>query len=507
LPRKKKITNEITEQQLLESLATLTQTQLLAELYKQSFYEFFIAAFNEVLEPDTELVITPVIKELCDVLQHEAERIADNKPRKQHLLINLPPRLLKSKIITVCYNAWVWIKFPYFKFITASITSDLSDELSKECRTLIESDWYKELFPNTILKSDQNQKSHYDTTAGGKRKAVTRSSASIGFGSHIFILDDIQHSNDQYSPTTREAAIKFYEGLVKSRLNNKKTGLIICVTQRLFVGDITDYILDTYGDSFKHISVPIELTPQSVVKPEHFKKYYNEDGLLLPELYDRDVINDLKKNSGVYNAQYLQKPINSDNSMFKADDFGRISHQEFSRKYYDDNGKQKEPFTWHFFLDTAFSDKKSSDASALLVAAKIGGQIFIKDVRGVRMNFPDLIKYIKEYVISNGWSPQSKVYIESAASGISLIQQLNIETGLTVFPLKHNGESKMIRANSVTNYISAGKVVLIEGSYTTHFLEEVSAFPFAANDDMTDAMVYAIRTLAVTNSSMSYFFT
>jgi predicted phage terminase large subunit-like protein len=504
LGRKTKV--EITEKQLLESLSQLTETQLKAELYKQSFYEFFLAAFEEVLEPDTELVITAVIKELCDILQAEAERIAAGITRKHHLLINLPPRLLKSKIISVAYPAWIWSKFSYFKFITASITSDLSDELSKESRTLIESTWYKELFPNTIIKADQNQKSHYDTTTGGKRKAVTRSSASIGFGSHIFILDDIQHSNDQYSPTTREAAVKFYEGLVKSRLNNKKTGLIICVTQRLFVGDITDYLLDTYGDSFLHISVPIEINEKSVVKPERFKKYYTE-GLLLPELYDRAVLEDLKKNAAVYNAQYLQKPINSDNAMFKADDFGRISQQEFARRFYDDNGKQKEPFTWHFFLDTAFSDKKSSDASALLTACKIGGQIFIKDARGVRMNFPDLMKYIKEYVISSGWSPNSKVYIESAASGISLIQQLNTETGLSVFPLRHNGESKMVRANSVTNYVAAGKVILVEGAYTTHFLEEVSAFPFSPHDDMSDAMVYAIRTLAITTNSFDYFFT
>ncbi|RNI30920.1 hypothetical protein EFA69_06415 [Rufibacter immobilis] len=499
MPPKKKPKEPVTqEKQLIELLSTVTEEQILAAHYRNSFYEFFKAAFTQVLEPDTEFHDTPIIKELCDLLQVEAERIGKGIKRTKHLLINLPPRLLKSKIISVTYNAWCWTKLPHFKFLTASVTDDLRTALSNETRTLLESDWYKRIFPEVRLKDDQNQKTHYITSAGGERKAFSVGSASIGFGAHIILLDDIQQDTDQYSDATKNQAERFYEGKIKSRLNNKKTGLIVVVMQRLFKDDFTDYLLNTYGEeTFNHISVPLEVTEESVVKPERFKDYYDSDGLLLPDLYDREVINDLKKQPATYAAQYLQAPIPADAGIFKAESFNKISWLEFNQKY---GGKR---IIWHFFLDTAYGDTKSSDATAMVVACFLDNQIFIKDVVEKRLNFPDLIKFLKQYVPQH-YSPESRIYVEKAASGISLLQQLRAETLFNISELSHGRENKVVRAQAVANFVDSKRVSLIEGTYIQPFLNQVTVFPHVKNDDQTDAFVYCVKTLS--NSTSGFFF-
>lgn len=501
MPKTKTPTKKATEADLLKQLSQLTENDLKAALYCQSFYEFFKAAFTEVLEPDTELHDTPIIRELCDILQQEAERIGRGEKRKKHLLINLPPRLLKSKIISVCYNAWCWTRWPHFKFLTASVTDDLRTALSQETRTLLESDWYRAIFKDVRLKDDQNQKTHYITTRGGERKAFSVGSASIGFGAHIICLDDIQQDTDEYSEATKHQASRFYEGKIKSRLNNKKVGLIVVVMQRLFVDDFTDYLLDIYGeDTFQHISVPLELSEEAVVKPERFKKYYDEDGLLLPELYDQEVIADLRKQPKTYQAQYLQAPIVSDAGIFKERSFNKMSWLEFCSKY---TGK---PITWHFFLDTSYGSTKNSDATAILVACFLDNQIFIRDVKEKRLNFPDLLKFLKEYVPTY-YSPNSKIHIEKAASGISLLQQLRTETLFNVSELRHNGENKVMRAQSVANFVDSGRVTLIEGNYIQPFMHQVTVFPHAKNDDQVDTLTYCIKTLSNQGGGFSFFST
>ena len=82
-----------------------------AERYRRSYYAFFKDAFN-VLEPQTKFVDNWHIQYLCDRLQQEVERIARGDKKKKDLIINIPPRTLKSKIVTVCLHAWAWISYP-----------------------------------------------------------------------------------------------------------------------------------------------------------------------------------------------------------------------------------------------------------------------------------------------------------------------------------------------------------------------------------------------------------
>ena len=107
------------------------------------------------------------IRYLCDKLQNEAERIVSRQQRTKHLLINVPPRTLKSELVNVFFSAYLWILDDSIQFISSSYSSTLSVALSVQARRLILSDWFKELFPNVELARDEKQKTKYSTPNNG----------------------------------------------------------------------------------------------------------------------------------------------------------------------------------------------------------------------------------------------------------------------------------------------------------------------------------------------------
>jgi predicted phage terminase large subunit-like protein len=93
--------------------------------------------------------------------------------------------------------------------------------------------------------------------------------------------------------------------------------------------------------------------------------------------------------------------------------------------------------------------------------------------------------------IAREWRPGA-VVVEDASSGISLLQELQLDTDLPLRPQKVASD-KLVRAAAAEPTISAGRVMLPEGApWAEEFLREVCAFPSASHDDFVDALVHAI---------------
>ena len=89
------------------------------------------------------------------------------------LIINLPPRMLKSTIISVAWPAWLLGHDPSQRIMAASYAQSLSIKHSTDCRVILQSEWYRRLFPQTHLCADQNEKEKFSTTLRGYRRAVS----------------------------------------------------------------------------------------------------------------------------------------------------------------------------------------------------------------------------------------------------------------------------------------------------------------------------------------------
>ena len=139
-----------------------TKTKIRAELYRRSFYEFSLESFKQ-LHNGQELTPNWHIELICDRLQKEAERIVKGEPTTQHLLINVPPRTLKSELVNVFFSVYLWVLDDSKQFISSSYSASLSIALSTQARRLIESDWFRQHFPKVNISKDENTKSKYTT--------------------------------------------------------------------------------------------------------------------------------------------------------------------------------------------------------------------------------------------------------------------------------------------------------------------------------------------------------
>jgi len=170
------------------------------------------------------------------------------------LAINIPPRNLKSIIVSVAYVAWLLGHDPTTKIICASYNEDLSVRLGRMCLQVMQSEWYRALFPRTRLASDRPSAESFETTVGGYRIATSVGGTLVGLGADYLILDDPTKPEEAASDTRRQSANDWFSQSAVTRLNDKRRGRIILIMQRLHEDDLTGYVAAQGG--WTHVSLP-----------------------------------------------------------------------------------------------------------------------------------------------------------------------------------------------------------------------------------------------------------
>jgi hypothetical protein len=110
------------------------------------------------LEPGTAYQHNWHVDHLC----WQLSRVARGEIRR--LIINVPPRSMKSITASVAFPAWVLGHDPTKRIICVSYAEDLARKLSVDTRTLLDSPWYRELFPRLRLASKRPRNTELITT-------------------------------------------------------------------------------------------------------------------------------------------------------------------------------------------------------------------------------------------------------------------------------------------------------------------------------------------------------
>src|ERR1700727_1485264 len=160
----------------------------------------------------------------------------------RRLIINLPPRSLKSHCSSIAFIAWLLGHNPAIQIIAASYGQDLADKLARDTRTLMEADWYRALFPTRL--SARKAVNDVTTTAGGTRMATSVGGVLTGRGADVIVIDDPLKPDQALSEVGRKAVNEWFDNTLLSRLNNKETGIIIIVMQRLHQDDLVGHVLE-----------------------------------------------------------------------------------------------------------------------------------------------------------------------------------------------------------------------------------------------------------------------
>jgi predicted phage terminase large subunit-like protein len=449
-------------------------------LCEMSFYEFFKQAWH-IVEPAIELSSNWHHKYICDALQEEAERIIAKKPKTKDIIINVPFRSTKSLIVTVMFPVWSWIKDPKLRFITSSYSANLSIELATKSRDIIFSEWFKSRWGTIFhIKKDQNLKERYENNHMGMRRATSVGGTVTGQGGDFLIVDDPLSPQMANSATERENANEWYRTTFYSRLNSPKIGVRIIIMQRVHEDDLSGFLLDRETRlNYNHICIPA--TIDGVVKPKKLENFYDENGLFWDERFGQDVLDDYKKALGSYGyaGQLMQTPTPLDSGM--------IRQEWFKIDRYREDG------VVNFVIDPAYTANQKNDPSALLAYIYKDNKWQIIDCTNVYKEFPDLVKFIPQWVTKNGYTNKSRIFVEPKASGKSIVQTLIRETGLNVREDKPPTKDKVARVADISATLESGRVGLLQGSWNNEFLDQLTKFPSAKHDDMVDCLVMAVN--------------
>jgi hypothetical protein len=129
-----------------------------SQLLRNDFASFIERSFVE-LNPQTAYIPGRHIEMMAAKLE------ACRQGNVRRLIINLPPRGLKSHCTSIAFVAWWLGHYPASHVICASYGQELADKLARDCRLLMLSPWYQDLFPTRL--ANRQAVHDFTTTAQG----------------------------------------------------------------------------------------------------------------------------------------------------------------------------------------------------------------------------------------------------------------------------------------------------------------------------------------------------
>ena len=300
-------------------------------LLRSDFYGFIERSFCE-LNPFTPFKDNWHI----DVLACELERVRLGETKR--LIINVPPRFLKSHCASIALTAWTLGHEPGAQIICASYAQDLSDKLSGDCRALMMSRMYKSIF-STRLSSLRPALHELTTTRRGFRMATSIGGVLTGRGADILIVDDPLKPDEAASEVERRRVNNWFDHTLMPRLNDKRDGRIIVIMQRLHQNDLTGHLLEK-NEGWRVVRLPaIAEEDEAFSVPTRFggvRTYSRKKGEALhAEREDLATLEKMKSSLGSYNfaGQYQQSPAPQGGGMIKEHWFNSYTPQSLPETF------------------------------------------------------------------------------------------------------------------------------------------------------------------------------
>ena len=467
------------------------------ELATRSFRQFVRQAWA-IIEPHTPFVPGWHI----DAIVEHLEAVTHGEIR--NLLINVPPRHMKSLLVSVLWPAWEWIEHPHRRWLFSSYAATLSIRDSVKCRMLIESRWYQSFWGDRyFLASDQNTKTRFDNNRSGYRIATSVGGTATGEGGDRIVCDDPHNVQEAESDSIRKTTLDWYDVVMSTRVNDPRMAAKVVVMQRCHQRDLSGHLLEQGG--WEHLCLPAEYEGPRGVTSIGFTDPRTQPGeLLWGERFGPKEIADLKLNLGSYAAagQLQQRPSPAGGGMIKRPWFRfwqppGANLPPISVRFPDGSerlivaheiGKVEElAQSW----DCSFKDLETSDYVVGQVWGRWGCYFLLLDQVRARMDCPATVKAVRE--MSRKWPDCSAKLIEDKANGSAVIQMLTNQIA-GILPVNPQG-GKIGRASAISPLIEAGNVFLPHPQlfpWVNDFIEECVQFPNGAHDDQVDAMTQVI---------------
>jgi len=406
------------------------------------------------------------------------EKVANGEVKR--LIINMPPRHTKSEFASYLLPSWFLGRFPGKKIIQTSHTAELAVGFGRKVRNLVDSDRYKDIFPQVALQADSKAAGRWATNYAGEYFAIGVGGAVTGKGADLLIIDD-PHSEQEAtlaetSPEIYDKTYEWYTSGPRQRL--QPGGAIVVVMTRWSKKDLTGQVLKAAaqrsGEEWEVIEFPAILPSGKSLWPEFWS------------IQELEALRQELPNSK-WMAQYQQEPTSDVSAIVK-------------REWWQVWDKDSSPFCSYTIQswDTAFLKSERADYSACTTwgvfehpddTGKMQSNIILLNAFKKRMEFPELKE--AAYEEFKYWNPDS-IIIEAKAAGSPLIFELR-SMGIPVQEFTPSkGNDKIARLNAVADMFASGRVWVPNTHWAEELVEEVASFPSGEHDDLVDSMTQAL---------------
>ena len=396
------------------------------------------------------------------------------------LIVNLPPRSLKSIMASVCLPAFVLGHDPTQRIICVSYSGDLAKKHANDFRALMETSWYRDLFPGARI-GRKDSETEIELTARGFRLATSVGGTLTGRGAQLLVVDDPLKPEDALSEAKRGAANEWFRTTLMSRLDDKRTGAIVIVMQRIHLDDLTGYVL-SLSDDWTVLNLPAIAEIDGDVALSLTEVYRRRAGeALSPEREPPWVLEDLRRQLGsdAFSAQYQQEPVPPGGAMVK---------RAWIKRYRNLPPREERPYVVQSW-DTASKGGPENDFSVCTTwQVTHATQWYLIDVYRKRVDYPELKAAVHALAKEH---KAHLVLVEDAAAGAALVQELRpTVSGIVDIRPERDKISRMAVASAK---FAAGQVFLPERApWLRDFEDELFAFPGGRHDDQCDSVSQAL---------------
>jgi len=455
--------NHLSDAEIKEALALRERLNLLKkqEICKTNFLEFIDHMWDGF-----------ICGRHHKIFAEKLEGIANGTIKR--LIVNMPPRHTKSEFASTYFPAWIMGRDPSRKIMQTTHTGELAVRFGRKVRNMMDSDIYKQIFPEVSLSSDSKSAGRWETNKSGEYFAAGVGGAITGRGADLLIIDDPHSEQDAMSPTAMESCWEWYTSGPRQRL--QPGGSIVLVMTRWSGIDLTAKLLEAQKEA---LADQWEIVEFPAIFPE-------TENPLWEEFWSLEELLKVKASLPVmkWNAQWMQTPTSEEGSIVK---------REWWQKWESDTLPKVSYIIQSY--DTAFSKKENADYSAISTWGVFRpdedspDSIILLDCQKGRYDFPELKRLaMEEYKY---WEPDM-VLIEAKASGTPLTHELR-RLGIPVVNYSPTrGHDKTTRMHSVAPIFESGLVYAPQKAFAEEMIEECASFPFGANDDLCDTMTQAL---------------
>lgn len=422
------------------------------------------------------------------------EAVANGDIRR--LIINVPPRHMKSLSVSVAFPAWVWaqqkrspLTGPGVGFLSTSYAQHLSVRDNVKCRRLIDSPWYQRGWGKRFkLTTDQNTKIRFENDKGGYRIASSVDGTATGDGGDIIIVDDPISAGDALSATIRASTNEWFDNTMSTRLNDPKTGAYIVIMQRLHENDLVGHVLAKEDASdWTVLCLPARY------ESDHPRVYAGDprkvDGeLLWPERMPEAELAKREIALGSYGAasQFQQRPAPREGGMFKRRWFEVVDAAPAGLR---------DCRAWDFAGTVAKPGSDPDWTAGVKIGRAADGFYYITDCQRFRDTSAVVERSLLTTARQDGKTCRIRIPQDPGQAGKGQASSFTrLLSGFIVKAVPPTG-SKETRAAAFAAQCEAGNVRVVKGSWNEAFFDELDVFPFGKHDDQVDAAADAFNEL------------